>query len=77
MLDSFQCRRTLAVNNKTYHYFDLKIAEQAGLKGLSKLPFSLKILIENLLRHEDGKVASNGYKLICRFFSISRMNFSL
>lgn len=46
--------QTLTVNNIEYHYFSLPAAEQAGLKGLSSLPFTLKILLENLLRHEDG-----------------------
>lgn len=56
MLDSFNCRKILDVNGKLYHYADLKAAETAGLTGISKLPFSLKILLENLLRHEDGNV---------------------
>ena len=54
-LDSFKCRRTLDVDGKSYVYFDLKVAEQNGLKGISRLPASLKVLLENLLRHEDGK----------------------
>ncbi len=54
-LDSFKCRRTLEVGKRTYDYFDLKEAEGAGLEGITKLPFSLKVLLENLLRHEDGR----------------------
>jgi aconitate hydratase len=54
-LDSFKCRKTLKVGAKTYHYYSLKAAEKNGLKGLSKLPFSLKVLVENLLRFEDGR----------------------
>ena len=53
-LDSFKCRKTLTVGTKKYVYFSLKAAEKNGLKGISALPFSLKILLENLLRHEDG-----------------------
>ena len=53
-LDSFKCRRTLEAAGKTYTYFSLPEAEKNGLDGISKLPFSLKILLENLLRHEDG-----------------------
>jgi len=53
-LDSFNCERTLSVRGGTYTYFDLKEAEKNGLKGISKLPNSLKVLLENLLRHEDG-----------------------
>ena len=54
-LDSFKCRKTLKVGAKTYTYFSLKAAEKNGLKGISKLPYSLKVLLENLLRFEDGR----------------------
>src|SRR5215813_6024405 len=54
-LDSFKCARTLKVGNKTYAYYSLPAAEKAGLKGISRLPFSMKVLLENLLRHEDGR----------------------
>ena len=54
-LDSFKCRRSLKVGARTYSYFSLPAAEKNGLAGISQLPFSLKILLENLLRHEDGR----------------------
>jgi aconitate hydratase len=54
-LDSFNCRRTLKVDGEKYDYFSLKEAEANGLEGISSLPFSLKVLLENLLRHEDGR----------------------
>ncbi|WP_265517842.1 aconitate hydratase AcnA [Nitratireductor luteus] len=54
-LDSFNCRRTLKVGDKEYVYFDLKEAEKNGLAGVSKLPFSMKVLLENLLRNEDDR----------------------
>jgi aconitate hydratase len=57
-LNSFSCRRTLRVAGQTYEYFSLPEAEKAGLDGLSRLPFSLKVLIENLLRHEDGRTVT-------------------
>ena len=53
--DTFKCKKTLKVGAKTYEYFSLPDAEKNGLAGISKLPFSLKVLIENLLRHEDGR----------------------
>jgi len=53
-LDSFNCERTMDVRGGTYTYYDLKEAEKNGLAGISKLPRSLKVLLENLLRHEDG-----------------------
>jgi aconitate hydratase len=46
--------QTLTVNGMDYYYFSLPVAEKAGLKNLFTLPFTLKILLENLLRHEDG-----------------------
>ena len=57
-LDSFKARRKLTVGNKTYVYFSLKAAEKNGLAGISRLPNSLKILLENLLRYEDGRTVT-------------------
>src|ERR1700759_5840103 len=54
-LDSFKCRKTLKVGNKSYTYFSLPAAEANGLRGISKLPYSMKVLLENLLRNEDGR----------------------
>ena len=54
-LDSFNCKRTLTVDGKDYVYYSLPEAEKNGLKGISKLPYSMKVLLENLLRHEDGR----------------------
>src|SRR6476620_4737391 len=54
-LDSFKCRKKLTVGARTYHYYSLKTAEKNGLKGISNLPFSMKVLLENLLRFEDGR----------------------
>jgi aconitate hydratase len=53
-LDSFKCRKNLDVNGKNYIYFSLIEAEKNGLRGISKLPYSMKIVLENLLRFEDG-----------------------
>jgi aconitate hydratase len=57
-LDSFKCCRTLKVGSKTYAYYSLPVAEKNGLKGISRLPFSLKVLLENMLRFEDGKTVT-------------------
>jgi aconitate hydratase len=54
-LDSFKCRRTLTVDGQTYTYYSLPDAERNGVAGISKLPYSMKVLLENLLRHEDGR----------------------
>jgi aconitate hydratase len=54
-LDSFKCRKTMTVNGKKYVYYSLKAAEENGLTGISALPYSMKVLLENLLRFEDGR----------------------
>jgi aconitate hydratase len=53
-LDSFKTRRTLKVGNKSYDYFSLKEAQKAGVGDVDNLPYSLKVLMENLLRNDDG-----------------------
>jgi aconitate hydratase len=54
-IDSLKTRRTLKVGAKAYDYFSLPAAEKSGLGDLSRLPCSLKVLLENLLRCEDGR----------------------
>jgi aconitate hydratase len=56
-LDSLKSLKTLDVSNKTYHYFSLPDAAKT-LGDLDKLPMSLKVLLENLLRWEDGKTVT-------------------
>jgi len=53
--DSFKSLQSLSVGEKRYDYYSLAEAEKNGLAGISRLPFSLKVLIENLLRCEDGR----------------------
>jgi aconitate hydratase len=57
-LDSFKCRRTLTADGRSYHYYSLREAEANGLADIGLLPFSLKVLLENLLRHEDGRTVT-------------------
>ncbi len=57
-LDSFKCLTTLEAGGKPYTYFSLPEAEKNGLKGISRLPYSMKVLLENLLRHEDGRTVT-------------------
>ncbi|MBF6723677.1 aconitate hydratase, partial [Acinetobacter baumannii] len=52
--DTLNSARTLEVGDKTYHYYGLDAVADKGWGELSKLPFTLKVLLENLLRHEDG-----------------------
>ena len=56
--DTLKTRRKLKVGAKSYDYFSLKAAEKAGIGAISRLPFSLKVLLENLLRWEDGRTVS-------------------
>ncbi len=53
-IDSFKCRKTLNVGAKKYVIYSLTQAEKNGLTGISALPYSMKVLLENLLRAEDG-----------------------
>ena len=55
LLDTFRVRSTLALGGKSYRYCSLSEASRNGLGDLSSLPYSLRVLLENLLRHEDGK----------------------
>ena len=51
-------RRTLSVAGKDYDYYSLRAATEAGLGDVSRLPFSMKVLLENLLRFEDGRTVT-------------------
>ncbi|WP_016935971.1 aconitate hydratase AcnA [Bacillus siamensis] len=54
--DVFQARKTFSSNGKTYHYYSLKALEDAGVGNVSKLPYSIKVLLESVLRQVDGRV---------------------
>ncbi len=56
--DSLSTKAQLNVDGKIYHYYSLKTAEQNHFKGISRLPYSLKVLFENLLRFEDGSTVT-------------------
>ncbi|MDP3403702.1 MAG: aconitase family protein, partial [Brevundimonas sp.] len=53
-VDSLSTRRDLTVGRKKYAYYSLPAAQEAGLDGIDRLPRSMKVLLENLLRNEDG-----------------------
>ena len=55
-VNSFKSKKTIKVNGKDYVIYSLTEAERNGLKDISKLPKSLKVLLENLLRYEDNRV---------------------
>ncbi len=56
--DTLKTRRTLSVGGKEYDYFSLEAAEAAGIGAVGRLPFSLKVLLENLLRRENGRTVT-------------------
>ena len=53
--NSFGTRTALHAGNDSYEIYRLSVLERAGIGNISRLPFSLKVLLENLLRHEDGQ----------------------
>lgn len=53
--DFYSSARTLEVGGKSYRYFDLEALEQQGLGSISKLPFSIKVLLEAAVRQYDGR----------------------
>jgi len=57
-LDTFKSKKTLTVGGKSYTYFSIPDAEKNGLEGVSKLPSSMKVVLENLLRFEDGRTVT-------------------
>jgi aconitate hydratase len=66
-LDSFGTRSTLTVNDRSLVYYSLK-APGLGAFGIERLPFSIKVLLENLLRHEDGvKVRREDIEALARW----------
>jgi aconitate hydratase len=56
--DTLNARRSLTVGGKSYDYFALAAVKEAGLGDPSRLPFSMKVLLENLLRWEDGRTVT-------------------
>ena len=53
-LDSFTTRTPLTVGGETIHFYSLPALAKAGFPNVERLPYSLKILLENLLRREDN-----------------------
>src|SRR5208283_2790011 len=56
--DSLKTRRMLTVGGASYDYFSLPALAEAGFGAVARLPYSLKVLLENLLRCEDGRTVS-------------------
>ena len=56
--DTANARAKLSVNGKSYAYYSIKAAEAAGLGDFSRLPAALRVVLENMLRFEDGKTVN-------------------
>ena len=56
--DNAKARKTLSVNGKSISYYSIPAATEAGFGDFSKLPAALKVVLENMLRFEDGKTVS-------------------
>ena len=56
--DTLKTRRTLNAGGRAFDYFSLEAAQEAGIGDVSRLPYSLKVLLENLLRYEDGRTVT-------------------
>ena len=65
--NSYKSLSDLEVNGKNFKYYSLKKAELNGLQGVSKLPKSLKVLLENLLRYEDDVSVNIPVEIECVF----------
>ena len=67
--DSQKTRQTLTVAGKSYSYFSIPAAQAAGLGEFSRLPAALKVVLENMLRFEDGRKA---YEVVKTFEGVVR-----
>ena len=54
--DVFDSRKFFEIDGKRYHYYNLNVLEEAGVGEVSKLPYSIKVLLESVLRQQDGRV---------------------
>ena len=64
MYDSYKSKKTFKIGKKLYTFYSLKAAEKNGVHNVSSLPYSIKILLENLIRNEvfiDKRNILNGY----------------
>ncbi len=52
----FDSRKFFEIDGKRYHYYNLNVLEEAGVGEVSKLPYSIKVLLESVLRQMDGRV---------------------
>jgi len=77
-LNSFNTRKKIAIDDKIYHYFDLNVLSTKYGFDLSKIPNSIKILLENLIRNEDGEsVTRNMISNLCENINDKKDNYEI
>ncbi|WP_404452730.1 aconitate hydratase AcnA [Virgibacillus necropolis] len=54
--NAFQAKKQFELNGKTYNYYQLKALEEAGIGNIARLPFSIRVLLESIVRQHDGHV---------------------
>ena len=57
--NAYNAKKQFELNGKTYNYYRLKTLEEAGLGKVDRLPFSVRVLLESLLRQQDGHQIKN------------------
>ena len=77
-LNSFNTKKQITIDDKTYHYFDLNVLANTYGFDLTKIPNSIKILLENLIRNEDGEsVTKVMISNLCKEINESKDNFEI
>ena len=77
-LNSFNTRKQIIINDKLYHFFDLNILASSYGFDLSKIPNSIKILLENLIRNEDGEsVTKDMISNLCQKINETKDNYEI
>jgi aconitate hydratase len=73
--DSSQTLRQLTVGAKVYAYYSLAAAEEMGLRGISRLPYTLKVVLENLLRQQvEGTATANDIEAVAQWLQTRSSN---
>ena len=57
-MENTEFKKSIQVNGENIHYYDIHMLEEKGLADIKRLPFSIRILVENLLRKLDGRVVT-------------------
>ena len=75
-LNSFNTRKQILIDDKNYNYYDLNILASTYGFNLSKIPNSIKIIIENLIRNEDGEsVTKEMISNLCKKINKNKDNY--